>query len=141
MAAQTFSIKFQGYWRDRNKSGVPAQSGIYCVYEAKYNQSTDKVSLLTLIYIGEADNANTRIADHEKRNDWLKHVRAGNELCYSFGAFSSTNRIRAEAAMIFQHKPPENDEYKDSFPFDRTTMSLSGETALLTTDFTVDRTE
>jgi len=141
MAAQTFSIVFEGYWRDQKKSGVPAQSGIYCVYEGKYNQQANSVTLLTLIYIGEADDVNARIADHEKRPDWLKHVHFGNELCFSFGAIPVANRVRAEAAMIFKHKPPENAEYKYSFPFDRTTMSLSGQTALLTTAFTVERTE
>jgi len=32
MAAQTYSIDFDGYWREPNKGGVPDKSGIYCVY-------------------------------------------------------------------------------------------------------------
>ena len=141
MTAKTISIKFKGYWRDEDKSGVPAQSGVYCVYECKYNKDNDSVSLLKLIYIGEADNVQERIANHEKYQDWLKHVRFGNELCFSFGPVLSTDRERAEAAMIFKHKPPENEEYKYSFPFDQTTISLSGEIALLKIYFTVERTE
>lgn len=42
--------------------------------------------------------------------------------------------------MIFKHKPPENTEYVDSFPFDQTTTDLSGKTKLLHTSFTVYRT-
>ena len=141
MAAKTISIELKGYWRDENKSGVPADSGVYCVYECKHDKQESTVSLLTLIYIGESGNACDRIANHEKRDDWLTHVGSGNELCYSFGPVGSVDRDRAEAAMIFEHKPPENVEYKDSFPFDRTTMSLSGKTALLRTNFTVERTE
>jgi len=141
MSAKTISIKFKGYWRDKDKSGVPAQSGVYCVYECKYNKNNDSVSLLKLIYIGEADNVQERIANHEKYQDWLKHVRFGNELCFSFGPILSTDRERAEAAMIFKHKPPENEEYKYSFPFEQTTISLSGEIALLKIYFTVERTE
>ena len=141
MSAKTISIKFKGYWRDKDKSGVPAQSGVYCVYECKYNKNNDSVSLLKLIYIGEADNVQERIANHEKYQDWLKHVRFGNELCFSFGPVLSTDRERAEAAMIFKHKPPENEEFKDSFPFDQTRISLSGEIALLEIYFTVERTE
>lgn len=141
MSAKTISIKFKGYWRDKGKSGVPAQSGVYCVYECKYNKNNDSVSLLKLIYIGEADNVRERIANHEKYQDWLKHVRFGNELCFSFGPVLSTDRERAEAAMIFKHKPPENEEYKYSFPFDQTTISLSGEIDLLKIYFTVERTE
>jgi hypothetical protein len=42
--------------------------------------------------------------------------------------------------MIFKHKPLENTEYVNDFPFDQTTMNLSGKTALLHTSFTVYRT-
>lgn len=140
MAVQTFTIEFKGYRRDKDKSGIPAQSGIYCVYECKYNDSKDTVSLLKLIYIGESKDVSKRIQNHEKHKDWLKYVGPGNELCYSYGAIGSTYRERAEAAMIFKHKPPVNDEYKDSFPFDKTTMSLSGKTALLSSSFTVNKT-
>ena len=141
MAAKTISIEFNGYWRDENKSGLPNKSGIYCVYECTHNVSQKTVTIHKLIYIGESENVKNRVANHEKYNDWLKHVRSGNGLCFSFGGVRSVDRNRSEAAMIFKHKPPENEEYRDSFPFDKTTMSLSGKTALLNTYFTVDRTE
>ena len=141
MAVKTINIEFNGFWRDKKKSGVPAKSGVYCVYECKYRKTENPVSLLALIYIGESNDVKDRIAGHEKYEDWLKHVGNGNELCYSIGAIGITDRGRAEAAMIFKHKPPENDEYMDSFPFDKTTMSLTGKTALLNTNFTVERTE
>ncbi len=141
MSAKTIEIKFEGYWRDEDKSGVSVHSVVYCVYECKYNKNNDSVSLLKLIYIGEADNVQERIANHEKYQDWRKHVRFGNELCFSFGPVLPTDRERAEAAMIFKHKPLENEEYKYSFPFDQTTISLSGEIKLLKTYFIVERTE
>jgi hypothetical protein len=137
MAEKTISIEFDGYWRDQHKSGLPAKSGVYCVYECTYKEDSDTVSIYELIYIGEAANVRDRVTDHEKRPDWLAHVRQGNELCFSFGGVGSTDRERAEAALILEHKPPENDEYVDSFPFDKTTISLSGKTALLNTYFTV----
>jgi len=140
MAEKTIDVTFDGYWRDANKGGIPAQSGVYCVYECTYNAAANTVDLRTLIYIGEADNVHDRIANHEKYNDWLSHVRAGNELCFSFGGVDAATRERAEAALIFKHKPPENTEYVDSFPFDKTTMQLTGKTALLVTAFTVYRT-
>ena len=140
MAEQTYSIKFDGYWRDQNKAGIPAHSGIYCVYECTHNVQENKVSLSKLIYIGEAEDICVRVANHEKYDDWKRHVRAGNELCFSFGGVETTNRARCEAAMIFKYKPPENTEYTDSFPFDRTTINLSGDIALLTASFTVNRT-
>jgi hypothetical protein len=140
MAEQTYSREFDGYWRDQNKGGIPANSGIYCVYECTYNSEKKTVSLNKLIYIGESGNVRDRIDGHEKYEDWKKHVRRGNELCFSFGAVASSSRDRCEAAMIFKHKPPENTEYRDEFPFDKTTMKLSGKIALLTPTFTVQRT-
>jgi len=140
MAEQTFTLEFDGYWRDQNKGGVPAQSGVYCVYECSYDAQKKTVSLKKLIYIGEAANVHDRIGNHEKRSDWLKHVRQGNELCFSFAPVGSSDRDRCEAALIFKHQPPENTEYVNSFPFDKTHMRLSGKTALLTTSYTVVRT-
>lgn len=140
MAEQTYSIEFDGYWRDPNKAGIPAQSGIYCVYECTRNIAEKTVAIHKLIYIGEADDVCDRLANHEKHPRWLRHVRAGNDLCFSFGGVEAQIRARCEAAMIFKHKPPENTEYVDSFPFDRTSMELTGYVKLLTPAFTVNRT-
>jgi excinuclease UvrABC nuclease subunit len=140
MAEQTFKIEFDGYWRDQNKGSVPSKSGVYCVYECTHNKNKKTVTLNKLIYIGEAGNVRDRIDGHEKYSDWKKHVRVGKELCFSFGSIGSTYRDRCEAAVIFKHKPPENGEFKNSFPFDKTTMNLSGEIALLTSTFTANRT-
>ena len=140
MAEQKFSVKFDGYWREPNKDGIPSKSGVYCVYECTYNEDNKTVSIHKLIYIGESGDVNDRIQNHEQWDDWKSHVREGNQLCFSFGEVESENRDRVEAALIFEHKPPENSEYTDSFPFDRTTISLSGNTKLLNTYFTVERT-
>ena len=143
MAEKTIRIEFKGYWRDKNKNGLPANSGIYCVYECSRNVSDGTIKILRLIYIGEAQNVNDRVANHEKYEDWLsyvQHVEENNELCFSFGGVGATDRARAEAAMIFKHKPPENVEYVNDFPFDKTTMSLSGKTSKLEENFTVNRT-
>jgi hypothetical protein len=51
-----------------------------------------------------------------------------------------TGRERAEAAMIHHHKPPANTEYVNSFPYDTTTVSTSGQIVLLSPLFTVHRT-
>jgi len=141
MAEKTFKVDFEGYWREPNISGIPSGSGVYCVYECTYNESSSTVSIHKLIYIGEADDVNDRIKNHENWDDWKKHVRWGNQLCFSYGYEESANRERVEAALIFKHKPLENSEYTDSFPFDKTTIILSGKTALLKTPFTVERTD
>lgn len=139
MANKTFSVSFEGYWREEDKDSVPAKSGVYCVYECTYNSKSDKVSIHKLIYIGEARDVRDRVKNHEKKPLWKKHVRSGNELCYNFGDVESAYRDRVEAAFIYKHKPPENTEYVDKFPFDDTTIEASGEAQELSTYFTVYR--
>ncbi|MBI3132443.1 MAG: GIY-YIG nuclease family protein [Acidobacteria bacterium] len=139
MAAQSFSIEFSGYWREPNKGGLPAQSGIYCVYTCVHNATNKTNSLKRLIYIGESEDVQTRLACHEKFADWEKHVKTGEQLCFNFGSVEPTNRVRCEAAMIKKHKPAGNTEYVDAFPFDQTTMALSGKIIFLEPTFTVSR--
>lgn len=139
MAEKTIEIEIKGYWPEVKKSGIPAQSGMYCVYECTYNTSENTVAIHKLIYIGESANVNDRIANHERYKDWKRHVGSGNVLCFSFGGVDSTDRARAEAAMINRHKPPENSEYVNSFPFDKTLMNLKGQIELLEHYFAVNR--
>ena len=42
--------------------------------------------------------------------------------------------------MIFKHKPPCSTQFVESFPFDTTTITTSGENALMHAQFTVTRT-
>lgn len=134
---KNINLSFDGYWREVNKGGLPRQSGVYCVYACTYNAIAQTVSISKLLYIGESTNVHDRIANHERLNDWKKKLDTNETLCYSFAPISDNDRVRAEAALIFKHKPPMNDEYVNRFPFDDTHMSLSGKTALLTTNFIV----
>ena len=140
MAKQNFTINFDGYRRDEHKSGLPSKSGIYCVYTCVHNAQKNTVALKKLLYIGKADNINDRLANHERLPDWKKRLQPGQVLCYSYGEIGPDESERCEAAMIFEHQPPENTDCKQSFSYDETTISLTGKTALLTTRFTVSRT-
>ena len=64
-----------------------------------------------------------------------QHLSPGEELCFNFAPIVM-DRERAEAAMINHHKPPENTEYVNEFPYPQTTLRLSGKTALLDSDLT-----
>ena len=138
MAAKKFNVNIQGYWRDKDKNSIPKHSGVYFVYEAKYN--TDKVKFLKLIYIGESKNVRNRILNHEKYSEWLQYVHQGQELSFSTGYIQGSDREQVEASYIFNHKPPVNTEYVDLFTFDKTTVISTGKTILLNTNFTVDST-
>ena len=137
---KTISLEFEGYWREINKGSVPAQSGIYCVYTCTYNQSEGTVTLRELVYVGESENVRDRLTNHERLPDWKKRLKAGETLCYSVATVSGNDRNRAEAAVIFHHKPPCNTEYKYSFPFETTTIQTSGRNNMLDSSFTVYRT-
>jgi excinuclease UvrABC nuclease subunit len=141
MASKSCSSKFEGYWLEKDIDGMPKASGVYCVYACTYYPPPkDTVSNRKLIYIGEAENVNERIAKHEKWKDWRKHLQKGEVLSFSFTPIESAERERVEAALIFNHKPPENSEYTDTFPFDETTISTSGRNKFLDDKFTVQRT-
>lgn len=144
MVAKTISLNFDGYWREVNKEGIPTESGIYLVYVCTYNEpigtARGTVTLEELIYIGESDDVGGRIADHEKWPEWRKHVPEGSQICFSFASVNSPDRERAEAALIYYHKPPCNDEYTDSFPFADTTVVSSGKCTLLSSPITVSKT-
>jgi excinuclease UvrABC nuclease subunit len=141
MAARTYELDFDGYWRGPNISGIPAKSGIYGVYRCTYDSHTKAVTLKKLIYIGESANMQDRVASHEKLPEWRRKLGQGEELCFNAAHISpATDRERAEAAMIFQHKPDCNSEYKYNFPFNTTTVNTSGKNALMETMFTVRRT-
>lgn len=142
MVAKSYTLEFNGYWREANISGLPAKSGIYDVYACTYNAREGTVSLSRLLYIGEAADVQGRITNHDRWTDWKRQLKQGEELCFNAALISpEADRQRAEAAMIFKHKPTCNTEYTDNFPFDTTTITTSGKNALMHASFTVTRTE
>jgi len=140
MNKQTFNINFTGYWLENNSKSIPNTSGIYCVYECKYDSINNSVIIQKLIYIGEANKVRERIETHDKWFDWSLYVKPGNQLCFSYADVTHSNRNRIEAALIYKHKPIENADFKYSFPFERTNIILTGQTALLIDNFSVGET-
>lgn len=140
MMAKTISLSFAGYWREVKKGTIPSKSGIYLVYVCRHDETEDKVTLDKLIYIGEAEDVNYRIANHEKWPEWHRYVPTGSEICFSFADAVSPDRERAEAALIYYHKPPCGVDYVDAFPFEDTTVESTGRCPLLFSPVTVLRT-
>lgn len=141
MALRSYSLDFDGYWREPNVAGLPAASGIYPVYACTYDAVGQTVSINRLLYIGESGNVRERISNHECWPTWKRYLRQGEVICISAALVApEADRQRAEAAMIFHHKPPANTEYVDEFPFDTTTITTSGRNAKLTPKFTVTTT-
>ena len=137
MGAKTVSLKFDGYWTEPEISGIPKRSGVFIVYAC--TKDGQKTSFLKkVIYIGQSENVNQGIAKHKKWPLWRKYSGA-NQICFSFAPAPNPDRQRSEGALIYKHKPPVNEGYIAFFPFDETTMELSGKIALLSRSFTVSR--
>lgn len=136
MTAKSYSLVYDGYWREQHVGSIPAKSGVYTVYACAHNIAARTVSLQNLIYIGEAGNVRDRIKGHEKWPDWRRHLLIGQQLCFNFAPIS-IDRERVEAALIHHHKPPENSEYVNYFPYPQTTVQTSGRNTLLSGFFTV----
>jgi excinuclease UvrABC nuclease subunit len=144
VSEETYNLDFQGYWRKPNADGIPDKSGIYCVYECKYNPEPNTVTLIYLLYIGQAKDVKTRILSHEKLEEFEKYARKGtdnNEICFTFASVEPNNLDRVEAALIFKHKPPFNDYCAEIFESDKTTIKSTGAVAFLNTDFVVEKGE
>ena len=142
MTAKTYSLTFDGYWREPNVGGLPAQSGIYGVYACTYDAQAKTVALNRLVYVGEASNIKDRVSNHDCWSVWKRQLKSGEVLRVNAAPISpEADRQRAEAAMIFKHKPPCNTEYVNAFPFDTTTIITCGKNALTQPSFAVTRTD
>lgn len=138
MAATTYALAFNGYWRATHIAGLPSASGIYGVYACTYNAQEGTVSIRKLVYIGEASSVHDRVAGHERWSDWQRHLVFGEELSFNAALIApASDRRRAEAAMIHRHKPPCNVDFVHAFPYDQTTIFTSGKSALMDPYFTV----
>ena len=138
MHAQKYALDFAGYYPVPRFDQLPEQSGIYCVYAHR----SRVIIPHRLLYIGESQNVQVRVSKHELWQTWFQAL-TGNERQLSFSAALISPdgaRERAEAAMIHHHQPPCNVEYKDNFPFDRTTVTITGRGARLSGYFTVNCT-
>lgn len=135
---KSYSLNFEGYWREVNKKGIPTKAGVYLVYRCVYDAKSNTVGLKDIIYIGQADNLHDRIASHDKLDDFNSQLQQGEELCYSVAAVDSADLNVVENALIFAQKPVLNDNLKSSFNHGAVTLKLDGRCACMKyTDFKI----
>lgn len=137
-----YNLKFGGYYRDCNKSGLPEKTGIYCVYKCKYNHKEKTLYDLSLLYIGESENINERHKEnkHEHYDDFCSYLGNNETLCYSYALVSDDgDRMQCEAALIYKMQPPINTQNKDEFLYEKTHIITSGCNSRLSKDFIVGK--
>lgn len=128
----TINLQMDGFWRDCNKRWVPIVAGLYCVYSCTNNPDSGTVLLHRLLYIGQSEDTNRRLAEHERMSDWRSVLEEGQELCYSVAQLDTKqDRDIAEAALVYVANPPFNVALKDSFSESPVTIIVSGAIGLL----------
>lgn len=130
---KNIDLLFSGYWLDCDKAGMPSRGGIYCVYD----EISNLVDIRKIIYIGEASDVKNRVSNHEKLDRFLRQCSKGETICFSFAPVNSLDREMAEAALIYKHKPPLNDEYVHNYPFTPVIITTSGKNRFLNSNFIV----
>lgn len=133
-----YNINFKGYRRDCNKATLPRYSGIYMVYRCTYDLTTNKVTLIEIIYIGKAVDLCDRINHHDKYIQFLETCASGEEICYAYANVSMDDLDIVENALVFAQKPRLNSDLVDSFNHESAVFLVEGRCALLDyTDFTI----
>ena len=125
-----YNLTFEGYWRDCNKGGLPSYAGIYLVYRCLYSVETNSVSLIDIIYIGQADNIHDRHLNHEKYEEFKAQLDKGEELCFSCASVNSDLDL-VENALIFSQKPLLNDQGKFNYNYTEAHIEAKGACACL----------
>ena len=120
------ALRFKDIWTEDDKYYIETYSGVYCVYTGTYNKRTGKKTLNELIYVGQAENINERIANHDRLDDWLSYLTDGETLFYTCAHVTGEDKDRAEAALIYKLKPWFNDKLKHKFDYPDTKLSITG---------------
>ena len=138
MPSHRFDLTFNGYWREPNIAGIPTDAGIFCVYVCTFNPTEKTVALLELIYIGESENVRKSVGEHHLWPTWrAKKTAHDQQICFSFAPVTMEHCERIAAALIHANKPPINSDFKDSFPFGETIVSVTGRASHLHPTITV----
>ena len=137
----TFEVDFAGLVKEDNLDKLPEVSGIYNIWEA-FDRGGGDIAFCSLLFVGPSDNIHKAVTSMLPGINWKKQPRGHTSLYITYAEVNATDRTRIAAALIHESTPPLNDEhYKQAFPFDDTTLHLSGHTGLLPTYFTIERKE
>ena len=121
-----YNIEFKGYKLDKDVLKLPTDSGVYIIYRCVYNETTDKVQLVELIYIGKATNLRQEVAYHNSRDEFLVEAGEGETLCYAYTNVPRTQYDIIENALIYTSEPRLNTNLVDNYDHQDAEFHFSG---------------
>ena len=108
------------------------------VYRCIYDSTSDKVTLNEIIYIGQAEDLNERLNNHDKYSRFQNACESGEEICYAYANVSMDDLDIVENALVFAQKPSLNSDLVDSYNHESAAFLVEGKCKLLEyTDFTI----
>jgi hypothetical protein len=93
-----------------------------------------------VFYIDTTDDINDMINNYGKWKEWKSCLEKGEIICINYTLVNSTYNERVEAALIYFNKPPINVEYKNTFPFNKTTVKCTGDYLYIASNNIVEKT-
>lgn len=100
----TYDLDFKGY--SLSADDLPELTGVYCVYTCIYNETTNKVTLKRLLYIGKSlktENTNLRkeVNHHVDNGRFDSSIKEGEQLCFSYALCDGRSLDVIENGLIF----------------------------------------
>jgi len=134
---RTIKVDFNGYISDKDKKQLPEYCGIYLVYSFRCNLMTFTYEPEKLIYIGQSDDVQKRLSEHEKHDDFVKECGMLGKLYYAYAKVDKKDLDIVENALVFIQKPVLNDKLVDNYNHETCHFIISGKCDLLNNkDFT-----
>jgi len=130
MAEISATLNWEGVWEikeDHIPSTIPDEEGIYMVICGKRSDESNNwdTSSYELLYIGEAEEVRSRIAEHEYWPLWKENCEKHILLKVAKCELGTTKRQKVECCLIYKYKPTCNDECKDNFPHKNDTIQIT----------------
>ncbi len=124
-----YVLNIEGYFRDAIRDRFPDEAGIYFVYRGTLDPVRRWATLKELLYIGETDDMHIRHNDHDRRGDFLDKLSQGEMLFYTYALtdYVERDRMRIEAALIYELQPPLNTQSTVTFNYPPTRIEIKGD--------------
>lgn len=125
----TFQLNTEGYWLDENRNNMPAYTGIYFVCLGNYDSVHNVFDVNKLLYIGKSEQEGGirgRLANHEKRPQFLAECADGESICYACAELAEESLDVVENALVFAEQPLLNEYLRDRFRYGETIIKTGG---------------